>query len=190
MSYSTSLDDLLGPDESNMQPPQTLNNQPGMNIQPQSTLNNQPVNNNQMVDAILTELDNIPEFSSNGNNGNAAAVANMMDGNVHIPPPQLDNTANLLKAESVHKPSIDNVLNNAAFAKKSKQPFHKRYRKELILASIFMALMFIFSLHQVNRILFGFFPKLLLENGQISILGIALKTILTTVLFSLALFLI
>lgn len=185
MSYSTSLDDLLGPDENNQ--PAINNNLPTMNNN-QPINNNQPVNNNQIVDAILTELDNIPNTINSDISSGIQNIA--MDGNVHIPPPQLLDTENLLKGETINKPSVSNVLNNAAFNKQKKQPFYQKHKKDLILLGSYILLTFIFSLHQMNRILFGFFPKLLKENGQISILGIALKTLLTSVFFGLIIFLI
>ena len=44
-------------------------------------------------------------------------------------------------------------------------------------------LCFIISLPEFNRFLFGFFPKLLLESGQISIGGIILKSFIGMLVF-------
>jgi hypothetical protein len=43
---------------------------------------------------------------------------------------------------------------------------------------------FIISLPEFNRFLFGFFPRLLLESGQVSIGGVLLKGIVGMLLFS------
>ena len=43
---------------------------------------------------------------------------------------------------------------------------------------------FIISLPEFNRFLFGFFPRLLLESGQVSIGGVLLKAIVGMLLFS------
>jgi hypothetical protein len=49
---------------------------------------------------------------------------------------------------------------------------------------------FIISLPEFNRFLFGFFPKLLLESGQVSVGGVILKAIVGMIVFALiALFL-
>lgn len=44
-------------------------------------------------------------------------------------------------------------------------------------------LSFMISLPEFNRFIFGFFPSLLLESGQISLSGVFLKAILVTVAF-------
>jgi hypothetical protein len=36
---------------------------------------------------------------------------------------------------------------------------------------------------EFNRFLFSFFPKLLLESGQVSITGVALKSLIGMILF-------
>jgi len=49
---------------------------------------------------------------------------------------------------------------------------------------------FLISLPEFNRFLFSFFPKLLLESGQVSIGGVLLKALVGTILFTIiALFL-
>jgi len=42
---------------------------------------------------------------------------------------------------------------------------------------------FILGLPEFNRFLFGFFPKLLLESGQVSISGVALKSLVGMIIF-------
>jgi hypothetical protein len=43
---------------------------------------------------------------------------------------------------------------------------------------------FIISLPEFNRFLFSFFPKLLLESGQVSIGGVLLKSVVGMLLFA------
>ena len=43
---------------------------------------------------------------------------------------------------------------------------------------------FLISLPEFNRFLFGFFPRLLLESGQVSIGGVILKAIVSMILYS------
>jgi hypothetical protein len=45
---------------------------------------------------------------------------------------------------------------------------------------------FIISLPEFNRFLFGFFPKLLLESGQVSIGGVLLKAFVSMLIFSIS----
>jgi hypothetical protein len=172
MSLSTSLDDLLGP-------------QPGMEQQQQNTQQTPQMDNNQFVDAILTELEDMPNYE---NNQNAARQQYAMNPDAHIPPPQLGNTENLLRSQESRDTSTINLTDK--FSNDSSKGFLKKYKKELISCAIFMILMFILSLHQVNRIIFGFMPKLILENGQISIMGILLKTLIATLIFAVVIFLI
>ena len=172
MSYSTSLDDLLGPTQETIQQSSSVEiNQQQPNIQQPNN-----VDKNQFVDAILSELDNMPEYKQDIN---SAAQHNAMDPNAHIPPPMLTNTENLLKSEPSQPDNINKYIN-----KKINLPFYIKYRKELLLYFIFTIIMFVFSLHQVNRIIFSFTPKLLMENGQISILGILLKTVIAFIVFA------
>ena len=42
---------------------------------------------------------------------------------------------------------------------------------------------FILGVPEFNRFLFSFFPKLLLESGQVSITGVALKSLVGMILF-------
>jgi hypothetical protein len=174
MSLSTSLDDLLGPETQQH------------NIMPQQNQNpaQQPIDNNQFVDAILTELETMPDY---GTDQNAARQQYSMSPDAHVPPPHLGNTAELLKAQETQLHNVINLSDNFSNSKKS---FFIKYKLELIATSLFMVLMFILSLHQVNRLIFGFIPKLILENGQISILGILLKTVIATIIFAIVIFLV
>lgn len=183
MSLSTSLDDLLGPTEPQQQPHMNMMN----NNQPQVNMAQQPMNpqmdNNQFVDAILTELESMPDY---GNDQNAANQQYAMNPDAHVPPPQLGNTANLLKGQNTQ---LGNVVDLTDKFDNGKSGFFNKYKNELIATGSFLLLMFIFSLHQFNRLLFGFMPKMILENGQISIYGIIIKTMIATIIFGLVVFL-
>jgi hypothetical protein len=189
MSLSTSLDDLLGPQGSMEQQPQiNMAQQPQINMaqQPQINMAQQPqMDNNQFVDAILTELEDMPNY---GNDQNAARQQYAMNPDAHVPPPQLGDTANLLKSQETQLGTVVNLTDKFSNSSSKSGSFFGRYKKELIATGIFMVLMFVLSLHQVNRIIFGFMPKLLLENGQISLLGILFKTVIATLIFVLAIF--
>jgi len=49
---------------------------------------------------------------------------------------------------------------------------------------IVFVICFLISLPEFNRFLFGFFPRLLLESGQVSIGGVLLKSLIGMILFS------
>ena len=179
MSLSTSLDDLLGPEQSAIQPLQMPPpQQPHMLNKAQQPI----MNNNQFVDAILTELEDMPDY---GKDINAASQQYAMNPDAHVPPPQLGDTSKLLKGVDTQLGSAVDLSNKYS----GNGSFFRRYKKELIATSMFLVLMFIMSLHQVNRLLFSFMPKLILENGQISITGILLKTVIATIIFGLVVFL-
>jgi hypothetical protein len=175
MSLSTSLDDLLGPEGGNK--PSMQSNAP---IQ-------QTLDNNQFVDAILTELEDMPDY---GQDQNAARQQYSMNPDAHVPPPQLGDTSKLLKGEDTRLGSVIDLTDKFTDTKSRRNDsFIVKYKKEMIATGLFMILMFILSLHQVNRIIFGFVPTLILENGQISILGILFKTVIGTLIFGLVIFL-
>jgi hypothetical protein len=190
MSLSTSLDDLLGPETGSQQPQMggmTSNQQPNMSNMPMQQQPQQGgMDNNQFVDAILTELEGMPEY---GQDQNAARQQYSMNPDAHVPPPQLGDTAGLLKAQDTKLGNVINLTDKFADANGNKTgSFINRYKTELIATGLFIVLMFVLSLHQVNRLIFGFMPKLLLENGQISMLGILLKTVIAGLIFGLVIF--
>lgn len=178
MSYSTSIDDLLQPENTS-----STDIQQNVNFQqqpPMQQFSQQPVDNNQFVDAILSELDNIPD-------SNAAAFNNTVD-QVHIPPPHLPETANLLRAEETQSLNLTN--DSVSLNPSSTNSMIKRYQKHLIVIAVVFALTIIFNLNQVNRLIFGYLPKLILENGQISIYGILLKSVIITIIIGVLMFLV
>lgn len=177
MSYSTSIDDLLQPENTS-----STDIQQNVNFQqqPMQQFNQPAMDNNQFVDAILSELDNIPD-------SNSAAFNNTVD-QVHIPPPHLPETANLLRAEETQ--SINLTNDSVSLNPTSANSMIKRYQKHLIVIIAIFALSIIFNLHQVNRLIFGFLPKLILENGQISIYGILLKATVITIIIGVLMFLV
>lgn len=183
MSLSTSLDDLLGPEQGVQQSQKTQITYQ----QPQVNTAQQPImDNNQFVDAILTELEGMPDY---GKDTNAASQQYAMNHVAHIPPPQLGDTSSLLKGVDTQLGSVVDLSDKYSGNSKGKGSFLRRYKKEFISTAMFLVLMFIMSLHQVNRLLFSFMPKLILENGQISIIGILLKTVIATIIFGLVVFL-
>ena len=60
--------------------------------------------------------------------------------------------------------------------------------KNIKYPALVFVISFIISLPEFNRFLFSFFPKLLLESGQVSIGGVLLKSIVAMLLFAIIAF--
>lgn len=58
-----------------------------------------------------------------------------------------------------------------------------RIMKNIKYPGLVFVISFIISLPEFNRFLFGFFPRLLLESGQVSIGGVLLKSLIGMILF-------
>ena len=56
--------------------------------------------------------------------------------------------------------------------------------KNIKYPALVFVICFIISLPEFNRFLFGFFPRLLLESGQVSIGGVMLKALVGSILFA------
>lgn len=59
-----------------------------------------------------------------------------------------------------------------------------RIMKNIKYPGLVLVISFLISLPEFNRFLFGFFPRLLLESGQVSIGGVLLKSLIGMILFS------
>ena len=64
------------------------------------------------------------------------------------------------------------------------QSYRKNKERNIKYPILVLCISFIISLPEFNRFLFGFFPRLLLESGQVSIGGVLLKSIVGMLLFS------
>lgn len=178
--YSTSINDLLGPDhsENNIQLQQQQPLQQSLQQQQQllNTQNQHNELNNEFVDMIIESL-------------NDTNISNTRsDADVHIPPPNLNTSENLLKSENTNsvidlRQKMNEQFNNQNNKKFSFTDWIKNNLTEIVSILTFITLFFVMSLHYVNRKLFSFFPKLLLENGQISNYGLLFKTLISTSLY-------
>lgn len=147
--------------------------------------------NNQLVEDILKEMSNPPTEDSNLNTN----VMNYAMDPSQIPPEKQDNinflNANDLEVDNLPNSNIDSEESN----KKDNNPPIVSYLglsedssltpiiKMIRLPLIVFILSFVISLPLFNRYLFSFFPKLLIESGQVGIYGVLLKAVLSTILF-------
>lgn len=177
-------------------------------------------NNDSLVDDLLNTIESqqtmMPPGTSYQNDANASGFSHMTDGQAGIPPEMDPNAHAMLAPEysrpeqrmapggdlaaSVHaKQSLLYGDNNANSSSRyniteglnadGKTYLEQLFDKLKPILVVFV-LMFLLSLHQTNRVIFGFVPQLLLENGQISVYGMLLKALLAAVLYYVILLLI
>ena len=179
------------------------------NIEPQIPVQNLPTiqepnasneSHNQLVSEILHEMQDIPS-NENPADMNVANFSYATDP-VNMPPERNVNSVNNLKAENtvVVDGQDENIINeNKALGsiknldilnamdennnKKDKESTITKLTKLTKPALVVFIVVFILSLHQVNRLIFSFFPKLLKDNGQLSLYAILLRSVLGSVLF-------
>lgn len=150
---------------------------------------------NQLVEDILREFEE-PAGSNYQQDISAAGMSYAMDP-VHIPPPKNPHAMQQLQAEETRVPSAisssgtvnlsspDNSHSQSSTANGIFGKFTWLFDTLKPLIAVFI-IVFLLSLHQVNRYIFTLFPHLLLENGQLSVYGILLRALIATVLFYLA----
>lgn len=148
---------------------------------------------NQLVEDILREFEE-PPGGNYQQDISAAGMSYAMDP-VHIPPPKNPHAVQQLQAEETRVPSAvqsgtvslsaDGAHNSSSGAEGVFGKFTWLFDALKPLLAVFV-IVFLLSLHQVNRYIFTLFPQLLLENGQLSVYGILLRAMIATVLFYLA----
>ena len=146
--------------------------------------------NNQLVEDILKEMGNPTVEDSNLNNN----VMNYAMDPSQIPPEKQENI-NFLNANDLEIDNLPNSTKDSVESEKVKNPPIVSYLglsddssltpiiKMIRLPILVFILSFIISLPIFNRYLFSFVPTLLLESGQVSIYGVLLKAVLSTILF-------
>lgn len=143
---------------------------------------------NQLVEDILREFEE-PPGGNYQQDISAAGMSYAMDP-VHIPPPKNPQAVQQLQPEETRVPSAT-MSNSVSLSadRPGQSPSSSVFGKFgwLVdalkpLVAVFV-IVFLLSLHQVNRYIFTLFPQLLLENGQLSIYGILLRALIATILF-------
>ena len=167
---------------------------------PQNNMNNQFVSTSsdtQLVEDILKEMGESPGMAQQSNI-NSQALQYAMDssqvpaykysGEDHTQPThQYDNYSE--KMMHNQQQSNNSFLSQIGINLNGETLKDKLMRTIKFPILVFI-ISFIISLPEFNRFLFGFFPRLLLESGQVSIGGVFLKGIVGMLLFSIiALFL-
>jgi hypothetical protein len=166
----------------------TQDNQQLQQVIPDNLMPNQNINNgSNLVDDLLNELESQPEYQQDMN---IAQTQYAMD-NVNTPPARREEYNNMLTSENSRPVSVNDnshLLNAKSFDNddynfQSSKTLSEKVMDDLKPCLIVFVLFVLFSLHQVNRVIFSFLPQLLLENGQLSLYAILLKAFLATLLY-------
>lgn len=173
----------------NMDLPQQMN----MNTQfnPQSS-------DSQLVEDILKEMGDSPGAEQQSNI-NSQALQYAMDSS-QVPAYKYNENNNVMQPTQPYNNYSEKMMHqqqqlNSGFLSQIGINLNGETLKEKIMRNLKFPILvfvisFMISLPEFNRFLFSFFPRLLLESGQVSIGGVFLKGIVGMILFSIiALFL-
>jgi hypothetical protein len=144
----------------------------------------------QLVEDILKEMGSGPG-SEMQSNINSQAYQYATD-NAQVPPHKyvdpnsmvnLDNSGfNMNSMNTSNKSSTDNLFNQISFSL-SGQNIKSKLMNNLKYPVAVFIICFLLGLPEFNRFLFNFFPKLLLESGQVTIGGVALRSLIGMIIF-------
>lgn len=198
MSQSTPINMIRRGGGSDQQPTSDMGmGMGGMGVGGMPDMGNPMGSDSQLVEDILKEMGDSPGAEQQSNI-NSQALQYAMDSaqvppNKYIPPQQNDspmmdynNYSQKMMMEQQQKQS--GILGQLGFSL-SGESLKEKIMKNVKYPGLVFVLCFLISLPEFNRFLFGFFPKLLLESGQVSIGGVMLKALVGMILFaSIALF--
>jgi hypothetical protein len=142
----------------------------------------------QLVEDILKEMGESPSIEQQSSI-NSQALQYAMDSS-QVPPHKYtpeSQPSPLDYNNYSQKMAMENqngILNQFGFSLNS-ETLKAKIIKNIKYPVIVFVLSFLISLPEFNRFLFGFFPRLLLESGQVGIGGVFLKALIGMILFSL-----
>ena len=207
MAQSTPINMIRRGDQMNIPPPiDTQSMMPSQSLSmpmmsPPSTSIDMGSSDSQLVEDILKEMGESPGIE-NQSNINSQALHYAMDSaqvppNKYIPPSSMAHNNNNGSMEMQGMQQMQNDYTNQLMNKNMPNGIFSQFGlnlnseslKDKIMNNIkypilVFAIAFLISLPEFNRFLFGFFPKLLLESGQVSIGGVLLKALLAAVLYA------
>jgi len=155
--------------------------------------NNEFVNpsESQLVEDILKEMGDSPGMEQQSNI-NSQALQYTMDSSQVPAYKQNENNEVLQPINQYNNYSEKMVneqekLNTGMFSQMginlNSESIKDKFMKNIKYPILVFILSFIISLPEFNRFLFGFFPRLLLESGQVSIGGVLIKSFVAMLLF-------
>jgi len=180
MSQSTPINQLRrgGGEASNVPPPQ-------MDF-------NSSNSESQLVEDILKEMGDSPG-SEQQSNINSQSLQYAMDSS-QVPaykynePTQQNASYDSYAEKMMHQQQPSSGLLSQFGINLSGSSIKDKIMRNIKYPGLVFVLCFIISLPEFNRFLFSFFPKLLLESGQVSIGGVLLKALVGMVLFAIIAF--
>lgn len=195
MSQSTPINMLRRNGNSN-ENLNTMDNMNSMNSNDMPILENNNVNmfnqpsETQLVEDILKEMGNSPGMEQQ-TNINSQALQYAMDSSQVPAYKQMDTnepfqpmtTNNNYSEKMVHQQLNNNGLLSQIGINISGESLKEKIMKNFKYPILVFILSFIISLPEFNRFLFSFFPRLLLESGQVSIGGVLMKSFVGMLLF-------
>ena len=174
--------------------PQVQSSQPGQQLispvyNPHVDLSPATVSNSQLVDDILKEMDTRPVPGANHMmDVNVGNINYAMDPAAHVPPEQNPNAQRMISGtENTQMPSMATYqhmnLSGGESMQMGDESLYQKIIKEAKPVLIVFVIVLVLSLYQTNRLIFGFLPNLILENGELSIYAILLRAAIAAVLF-------
>jgi len=174
--------------------PQVQSSQPGQQLispvyNPNVDLSSANISNSQLVDDILKEMDTRPVPGANHMmDMNVGNINYAMDPSVHVPPERNPAAQRIISGgEQTQMPSMATYqhmnLSGDDYNKLVDESIYQKIIKEAKPVVIVFLIVLVLSLHQTNRLIFGFLPNLILENGELSIYAILLRAAIASVLF-------
>jgi hypothetical protein len=141
----------------------------------------------QLVEDILKEMGDSPGAEQMSNINNQAFHYTMDSSQVpptkYIPPNPIPEMNEINYTQKMMMEQQPNNLLAKIGINLNGESIKEKITKNMKYPFLVFVLCFIISLPEFNRFLFGFFPKLLLESGQISIGGIILKSFIGMLVF-------
>ena len=171
----------------NIDLPQQDGNMP-MQINP---IYNPQTSDSQLVEDILKEMGNSPGIEHQSNI-NSQALQYAMDSSQvpaykytepepqHNQPPYNNYSEKIMNTQQ----QLNSGFLSQIGINLNGESFKDKIMRNIKYPVLVFCMSFIISLPEFNRFLFGFFPRLLLESGQVSIGGVLLKGIVGMLLFS------
>ena len=160
---------------------------PNINIDIDPTMSS----DSQLVEDILKEMGDSPGAEQQSNINSQAFQYTMDSAQVpptkYMPPqrpqeiqhPDYINYTQKMMFDNSNTSLLDSIGINL-----SGSSLKEKFMSNIKYPILVLVVCFLISLPEFNRVLFGFFPRLLLESGQVAIGGVCLKAIVGMVLFS------
>lgn len=168
------------------QPQQSMQMPPPQQMQMQG--DNVGIAESQLVEDILKEMGESPGVEHQSNINSQAFQYAMDSSQVpptkYIPPSSMQYHGGEEYTQKIMSETTPNALLGSIGINLSGASLKDKIMNNLKYPVLVFIICFLISLPEFNRFLFGFFPRLLLESGQVSIGGVILKAIVGMILYS------